>query len=259
MTVTEIKEQRRQRELAQREKFLQDEKKKEDEGISWGMGDDADEETDLSHNPYAQSTNEELFLDDPKRTLRGYFEREGCDLVYKVDELSVGSFICRIELPITDSNGREIVAEVNHKGKKKDCVLQGALEACRILDRHGVLRQANHEPMKRRKVESSDDDDEFYDRTVEAEEKRKRKAGVEETHAKSYEELLEDEKSLLANLADVEGKIEKYQLDKKTQQQSEGEDNDLDDFMSHLTDEKQLDKTEIRKLKVSFLISLPKL
>lgn len=87
--------------------------------------------------------------------------------------------------------GRGIVAEFTHKGKKKECVVQCALEACRILDRNGVLRQANHESRKR-KVHSSDDDDddEFYDRTYQAQEKRERKTAVENDKALSYEELV---------------------------------------------------------------------
>lgn len=95
LSVTEIKELRVKKELELREKIAAEEKKKASEGVSWGMTDDAEEETDLSYNPYAVTTNEELFLDDPKKTLRGYFEREGFDLNYKLDELSPGSFICK--------------------------------------------------------------------------------------------------------------------------------------------------------------------
>lgn len=95
LSVTEIKELRVKKEQELREKIAAEEKKKASEGVSWGMTEDAEEETDLSYNPYAVTTNEELFLEDPKKTLRGYFEREGHDLDYKVDELAPGSFICK--------------------------------------------------------------------------------------------------------------------------------------------------------------------
>lgn len=102
LTITEMKELRIQKQQEMEQKRIEEEKKREEEekriesaGISWGMADDADEETDLAHNPYATSHNEELFLDDPKKTLRGFFEREGLDLEYKVDEVSNGTYLCR--------------------------------------------------------------------------------------------------------------------------------------------------------------------
>ncbi|XP_017103550.2 kanadaptin [Drosophila bipectinata] len=261
LTVTELKEKREQEIAAaaaeKQRKILEAEERERNEGVSWGMGDDADEETDLTHNPYASTNNEDLFFDDPKKTLRGFFEREGLNLEYKCDELSTGSFVCRVELPLDDSNGRPIIVEVNHKGRKKDCVVQCALEACRTLDRHGVLRQANQESQKRKiqKSGDSDDDDEFWDRTGDVARKKQRKENAGVNVTLTYEDLLKQEQDLNEEMKKVDNEINIYQQKEKKlkeqalKQQSAGD--DLDNFMDTLAEDvQQVDKTEIKKLRL---------
>ncbi|XP_062535936.1 kanadaptin [Armigeres subalbatus] len=257
MTITEMKEMRQKQEKLreemaeiERQEKERIEKLKESEGISWGMAEDADEETDLAHNPFAVSNNEELFLDDPKKTLRGYFEREGHDLDYKLDELSVGNYVCKVELPVDDDFGRPIVAEVTHKGKKKEAVVQCALEACRILDRYGLLRQATHEPRRRhKKTSDSDEDDDFLDRTGDVERRRQRKQTKNSTEVHTYEDLIRRESELLEQLEAIESKLQQRQMIQKGTRLPENDD-DVDDFLTKLSEDKPYDKFEVRRLRL---------
>lgn len=59
-------------------------------------GEDADEETDLSENPYAQITNEELYIDDPKKALRNWFDREGEELTFDIEKAEKGMFVAKV-------------------------------------------------------------------------------------------------------------------------------------------------------------------
>uniref|UniRef100_A0A182NN05 FHA domain-containing protein n=1 Tax=Anopheles dirus TaxID=7168 RepID=A0A182NN05_9DIPT len=255
LTITEMKEHvKKQKQLRQeiaeieRQERERIERLKAEEGINWGMAEDADEETDLTENPYAASNNEELFLDDPKKTLRGYFEREGHDLEYKVDELSSGTYCCKVELPIDDANGRPIVAETTLKGKKKEVVLQCALEACRILDRHGLLRQANHEPRRRfQKQSDSDDDDDFLDRTGAVEKRRQRKESAKNPQTHTYADLIHKEAYILERLEEIESKIQNARLIKQETHLPENE-NDVDEFLRKLSNDKGPDRFELRRM-----------
>ncbi|KAJ8921638.1 hypothetical protein NQ315_010547 [Exocentrus adspersus] len=267
-TVTELKQKRaeellkREEELKEAERYNEEMARREEEkGIDWGLGDDADEETDLSENPYAQTTNEELYLDDPKKALRGFFEREGFDLNYVCNEQGLGQFLCRVDIPLYDEAGQPIIVEVLHKGKKKEAIVQCALEACRILDRLGVLRQATHESRKRKAKnwEENDfydsDEDTFLDRTGTIEKKRemRMKAKIPEK-AETYESLLEKEKSLLSTISDLEKQIAKAEEKNNHANSGNVEEDSLESYMKELeNDNDKSDKYTLRKLKLDLV------
>jgi len=115
--------------------------------------------------------------------------------------------------------------------KKKECVALCALEACRILNSEGVLKQSRSESQRKKKErdwESADyydsDEDNFLDRTGDVERKRLQRmaqAGkLDEKTAKSmpgllknkvhtFESILNDMKVLLGEKYDIEVKVEK--------------------------------------------------
>ncbi|XP_042227486.1 kanadaptin-like isoform X2 [Homarus americanus] len=259
LTVTELKDEalKRARKLKQLEIDRMEEengeqkmkesdgsgKTQEDiEGVDWGIGEDAEEEAEEGDNPFA-SLNEDLYLEDPKKTLRGWFEREGYDLPnYVIEDISPGFYKCKVELP--GPGGIPLIATVEHKGKKKEVVIQCALEACKLLDRQGVLRQAKHESHQRKKRDWAEndyydsDEDDFLDRTGDVQRKRIRRmkdaGGKDSAFVENYDTLITKYKEVLEELVTLEGKLNEADFLKQASESSNGADDDLDSFMHKL-------------------------
>ncbi|NWR67075.1 NADAP protein, partial [Bucorvus abyssinicus] len=164
------------------------------------LGEDA-EEDEVEENPIAidfQDVQDAFYMKDPRKALQGFFDREGEELEYEYDDRGHNSWLCRIKLPVDDASGKQLVAEVLHSGKKKEAMVQCALEACRLLDARGVLRQeAVSRKRKSKNWEDEDfydsDDDTFLDRTGAVEKKRlnrMRKAGKIEEKPETYDSLV---------------------------------------------------------------------
>ncbi|XP_071079378.1 kanadaptin-like [Haliotis cracherodii] len=236
LSVTEIKEQRErqkkeaevlhQAELIEEETRMQKEKQRlEDKGCTWGINEDAEEANEDS--PFMPSSiipeNEHLYIDDPKKALKGYFEREGYDLPeYQFVESGQGKHKCMVELPVDTPTGEPVVAEVVVSGKRKDAVVACALEACRLLDKHGELRKSKHESHKRKAKNWEDndfydsDEDTFLDRTGTIEKKRvqrMKKAGKIEDKAETYDSLMTKHTSISKEIEEIETKLEKAKAD----------------------------------------------
>ncbi|XP_029837936.2 kanadaptin [Ixodes scapularis] len=263
LTVTELKALRKQREEEAREREAKakaqaeaDAAKEEQAGIDWGMGDDAEDEDPSTENPFALSAaNEDLYLDDPKKTLRGWFEREGYDMQYHVEEKGYSHFVCTIELPIDSPNGMSVIAEASVKGKKKEAVVACALEACRILDQHGELRKSCHEGRKRKEKnwEENDfydsDEDTFLDRTGTIEKKRemRKKMVKREDTVDTYDTLVEKLRAVEEEVAKVQAKLESSKQAAK--EAEEDVEDSLEAFMSSLKSKTLADKSQRSKLR----------
>ena len=227
-------------------------------GISWGMDDEPEDQfPDMEKNPFAElANNESLYIDDPKKCLQNWFNREGYDLEYKVEEKGFSQFSCRIELPV---DGQPNFAEAEVKGKKKECVVQAALEACRILDRLGLLKQSQQTRMERKVKKWEDDDfydsdeDEFLDRTGEIEQKRKKRmkmAGVAADTVETYDSLTKKFEELKKEQKDTEEKLNDLLRQKAKLDQAASEDNDLDKYMKNLKKGDTINKEAVTRLKV---------
>ncbi|XP_075391405.1 kanadaptin isoform X2 [Tenrec ecaudatus] len=271
LTVTQLKELRKQQQLLLEKKMLGEDSDEEEDpdateaqrnpssqddeiGCTWGMGEDAIED-EAEENPIVlefQQEREAFYIKDPKKALQGFFDREGEELEYEFDEQGHSTWLCRVRLPVDDSTGKQLMAEALHSGKKKEAMIQCSLEACRILDTLGLLRQeAVSRKRKAKNWEDADfydsDDDTFLDRTGLVEKKRlsrMKKAGKIDEKPETFE-------SLVAKLSDAEKELseisERLKASSRAQSESPSQDS-LDAFMSEMKSGSALDGVSRKKL-----------
>uniref|UniRef100_H3A567 Solute carrier family 4 member 1 adaptor protein n=1 Tax=Latimeria chalumnae TaxID=7897 RepID=H3A567_LATCH len=256
MTVTQLKELRKKQQEELEKKMLgedSDEDReleeeadqlgssgREEAGCTWGIGDDAvDDEAD--ENPFAMEYLEEReasYMKDPKKALQGFYDREGEELEYEYDSRGPGIWLCRVRLPVEDLFGKPLVAEVVHAGRKKEAMIQCALEACRILDSRGVLRQEAGEGGK--KSSRQRDPSDFTDEHVSGHSIVRASCSGRSKQHRNGQQLPFSQDALVARLNEIAKELEeveeKLKSSRKGQTQSGTEDS-LEAFMTEIKSE----------------------
>ncbi|KAL1240362.1 Protein PALS1 [Trichinella pseudospiralis] len=235
-----------------------------DGGIDWGLSDYGEDDHEQQEDSEGEESEdgedidfehleqrEQYYKDDPKKVLKKFFDREGHELVYDCSEKGPTfrrSWCCRIELPFETSTGKPVFAEAVVSGTKKDAIFQCALEACRLLDAHGVLRKSSQIGRGRKKKDwkSNDyydsDEDEFLDRTGDIERKRAFRYEREmnmNTHSKvdNYNTLMQKLESLDADIERTKSQLKllSSEAEKGAEIAAQPGRDSLDEFLANMT------------------------
>ncbi|CAF1488936.1 unnamed protein product, partial [Didymodactylos carnosus] len=193
---------------------------------------------------------EPFYLKDPKKALQAFFDREGCDLVYDVEDRQFGSYYCTIKLPIIDEYGHTVVAECEDKHcKKREIINRCILEACQILDEYGVLREGTavltqkHQQLKRQLLEENDfyedEEDSFFDRTGELEKKRikrMQRLGNVPEQVETFDSLREKLRNLYREQRKIQQQLDKgkQKSDNRAAASTDKETDELDQYIKQL-------------------------
>ncbi|CAI4222266.1 unnamed protein product [Auanema sp. JU1783] len=225
---TEMREKMKRKALeaklatAARKEFEEDQKNDDrDEGINWGMDYGEDDASAYVLDGHLEEDGEAYYVNDPKRALSKFFDREGFEMKFEYSESGAGhthKWTCSIELPIEIAGvDRACVAQITTNTNKKDAAEQCALEACKILDKHGVLRGTNAKARMKKKTLADndyydDDDDLYLDRTGQLEQQReKRKMWAERDAGIAAPPKKDTFESLSKNLEDARAAKEDVQ------------------------------------------------
>uniref|UniRef100_A0A8L8JZL2 FHA domain-containing protein n=1 Tax=Heligmosomoides polygyrus TaxID=6339 RepID=A0A8L8JZL2_HELPZ len=217
------------------------------EGIDWGMRFDEDTPApSVDLDGHLMEDREQYYQSDPKKALAKFFEREGFDMTFQLTEQGSGhthKWLCAIELPIEVSGvDRTYTAQAIVSTSKKDAQVQCALEACRILDAHGVLRSSKAKSRtKKNDLEANDfydsDEDEYLDRTGQIERQREKrmlwaKSNEKATKKSTYESLLKELEETRENITQLKQKLDEMHTVKASTNTGDS----LDDYCRQLSE-----------------------
>ncbi|CAK8693215.1 unnamed protein product [Clavelina lepadiformis] len=236
----------------------------QDTGVTWGMLEDAvaesdEEEKEEEQLPVLQERKDPFYVKDPHKALKNFYQKEGLEVEFDSTERRPGQWNVRLELPIDSASGRPIVAEASLTGKKKDAMNNCALEACRLLDKHGMFKQSEHHRRKVKEWEKEDfydsDEDQYWDRTGDLDKKRqqrKMRVGVKKKsaaaeNAETYESLTKKINILEKEITEIERQLDN---DRKVTTTSAESSDPLEDFMVQVKSGRTLDSLTRSKLKL---------
>ncbi|VDN02730.1 unnamed protein product [Thelazia callipaeda] len=231
----------------EQEKQKESQDEESNDGITWGI--DFDEEEAYAHS--CELTNfqdqEEKYRDDPLKVLSRFFEQEGFDMEFTYEEEGSGhnhKWTCTIELPINTATGQSLIESATCCGSKKESQVLCAFNACKTLDRHGVLyRSLNKTRRKAKNLAENDyydsDEDTYFDRTGQIEENREKRRLRDlkmqdhvTAEVETLQTLMKKITSIDKEVSEVEARLALYETSKKMR--NDEDDEDLDKYCKRL-------------------------
>ncbi|OUM64733.1 hypothetical protein PIROE2DRAFT_8422 [Piromyces sp. E2] len=231
-------------------------KEEEEEGISWGFGEDAVEESvekmeDI--RPDYKPNENAFYYKDPKKALRNWLENRGSEMEFQIAEETHSHaklYIAKVVLPLEDSYGP--VSVTGSALKKKDAEKEAALNACIKIDQYIGFKAPVREKKNKHDSDDESDNDTFYDRTGQVEKKKKllqQKKTHKKEEAETHESLIKKSSIIDNEILELQQEIEEAKKEElERSQHKEDEDIDLDNYMNTLNE--SLNKKKIRPIHI---------
>ncbi|CAJ0838404.1 13602_t:CDS:10 [Entrophospora sp. SA101] len=204
-----------------------------DTGVTWGFGEDAEDEGEVimanAKNSWIKNENA-YYYKDPKKAIRNWLENRGYDLEFESEQEgtknNAKTYSVRVRLPdVEDEFGP--VYGIGSNIKKREAERLAAIDACEKLDMLGILRGSQDEAAERSKA-------------------KKLKQPQPPKKVETFESLTEQYEEITLKIKELQDKISLASKKVKTDGNDNGVDDDLDSYMNSINDDLEIEsKTEL--------------